>query len=172
MVERQTMNCEGPECMRDAVAKKLCLAHYKQQWKGQELRPLGSKKGGSEPRSAEERFWEKVDKNNQDCCPWMWTGARTAGGHGSFAVISKHRSQDSVFTAPHRFLYELFNGPIPEGLDVDHECHNHAANLGLCNGGPACLHRLCVTPEHLVAKSRRENLLASPLVRWFQEKAN
>ena len=155
------MKCEFSSCNRAQVAKNLCLAHYKQQWKGQELRPLGSVKGGHKSRSAEERFWEKVNKNSKFGCPWMWTGARTNRGHGNFSVVTQRGRERYV--APHRFIYELLNGPIPKGLDIDHECHNRAAYLSLCNGGPTCLHRICVYPDHLVAKTRSENLLASPL---------
>lgn len=155
------MKCVFPTCDREAVAKGLCRAHHKQQWRGQELREIGIIPGGVKPRPPEERFWEKVNKNNENGCPWIWTGARTNRGHGNFGVSSKKGQEH--YTAPHRFIYELVNGPIPDGFDIDHECHNEAAILGLCNGGPTCLHRICVYPEHLVAKTRRDNLLASPL---------
>ena len=62
-------------------------------------------------------------------------------------------------TLAHRAAYEHFVGPIPEGLTIDHECHNADVS---CAGGPSCLHRRCVNPEHLAPKSRGENTLASP----------
>lgn len=142
--------CIGPECTREAVVKGLCQAHNKQLWRGQELRVLGSKKGGHTPRPIEDRFWEKVEIT-ENC--WIWTGAITSSGHGNISSL-----------AAHRVAYELEYGTIPEGLDVDHECHNIAANLGLCNGGVSCPHRRCVRPDHLVAKTRGDNLRASPFV--------
>lgn len=60
----------------------------------------------------------------------------------------------------HRAAYEHFVGPIPEGMDLDHLCHNADSS---CPGGPTCLHRRCVNPDHLAPKTRRRNLLASPL---------
>jgi hypothetical protein len=55
-------------------------------------------------------------------------------------------------------MYELFVGPIPEGMTVDHECHNLAAQAGECSGGK-CLHRLCVRPDHLIPRTVVANSL-------------
>ena len=38
----------------------------------------------------------------------------------------------------HRIAYEAFVGPIPEGYQVDHVCHNRDE---ACPGGFTCLHR-------------------------------
>lgn len=43
----------------------------------------------------------------------------------------------------HRYAYEHFIGPIPEGLQVDHLCRV----------------RNCVNPDHLEAVTCRENVL-------------
>lgn len=63
----------------------------------------------------------------------------------------------------HRISYEEWHGPIPQGFHVDHICHNKAAAQGLCAGGRTCLHRSCVNPMHLEAKSHQDNMLASVL---------
>ncbi len=41
----------------------------------------------------------------------------------------------------HRFIYKARVGPIPEGFDIDHLCHN----------------RLCCNPEHLECLSKDEH---------------
>lgn len=79
----------------------------------------------------EERFWAKVEKT-EDC--WLWTGAKTRGDYGSFKSGGK-------VVKPHRYSFELLNGPIPPGLCVDHICHV----------------RLCVRPEHLRLATNKQN---------------
>lgn len=55
----------------------------------------------------------------------------------------------------HRLAYESAKGPIPDGLVVDHICHNADE---ACLGGP-CVHRRCVEPSHLEAVPHRTNSL-------------
>ena len=62
-------------------------------------------------------------------------------------------------TLAHRAAYEHFVGPIPEGHELDHECHNTSGCVEL---NDACLHRRCVNVDHLAPKPHRDNLLASP----------
>ena len=97
---------------------------------------------------AEVRFWEKVDvRSDDECWPWL---AQINKGHGIFRVSTERRGQ------AHRFAYELAKGPIPEGLDIDHTCHNIDPD---CPGGNDCLHRRCMNPAHLEAVTRQVNLL-------------
>jgi hypothetical protein len=92
------------------------------------------------------RFWAKVTKT--DTC-WIWNAAGARGGYGSFNAASRT-------VRAHRFAYELHYGPIPEGLQVDHTCHNDDPT---CRSGDNCPHRRCVNPAHLEAVTGRENTL-------------
>lgn len=92
----------------------------------------------------ETRFWAKVEKT--ETC-WLWTGA-LAGGYARFWWDDKNRQG-------HRLAYELLVGPIPDGLDLDHLCHNSTD----CSLVALCPHRRCVNPAHLEPVTRRENLL-------------
>lgn len=85
-----------------------------------------------------ERFWSKV-RIAESC--WLWSGRIREDGYAEIDVGNK-----SPFA--HRVAYELTVGPIPEGMEIDHKCHNIDI---LCIGGKACQHRRCVNPAHLEA---------------------
>jgi hypothetical protein len=88
----------------------------------------------------ESRFFDKVVWNGGEDECWTWQGARTSAGYGHL----RGRSQTETILA-HRLAYELFVGPVPVGRELDHTCHNDSD----CEGGPGCVHRLCVNPAHL-----------------------
>lgn len=88
----------------------------------------------------------------QDGC---WTIPRTPKPNGYIRVNINGKA-----VAAHRAIYEAVNGPIQEGMDLDHLCHGEALDRGSCKGG-VCLHRRCVRPDHMRVVSRSENVLAS-----------
>lgn len=78
-----------------------------------------------------ERFVSKVDKT--DTC-WIWQAATSSFGYGNFNLAGRS-------VGAHRFSWVLENGPIPEGMFVDHLCHT----------------RNCVNPSHLRIATRKQN---------------
>jgi hypothetical protein len=66
--------------------------------------------------TAEQRFWTRVQKT-ESC--WLWTGGDDHSGYGHFYFLGRNRKA-------HRVSYEMFVGPIPDGLQVDHLCRNRA----------------------------------------------
>lgn len=86
-----------------------------------------------------------------DAC-WLWTGRTQAEGYSIFTLYKERK-------LGHRLSYELFVGPIPKGMQIDHQCHTRDLT---CDGGRSCAHRRCVNPEHLKIVTPRENTMLSP----------
>lgn len=65
----------------------------------------------------------------------------------------------------HRFVWVQAHGEIPEGMVLDHLCHNPSE----CSGGVTCKHRRCVNPDHLALVTEKENSQKSVRVYEFRE---
>lgn len=64
------------------------------------------------------RLWSKIDRSaGPDAC-WPYLGGRSHNGYGQFTF--KH-----IYNVrAHRVVYELANGPIPDGKFIMHTCDN------------------------------------------------
>lgn len=123
------MICSVPGCSQPSCKRSFCNAHYIR------LRRYGDPLAGAPRPTVEQRFWAKVDKSG-DC--WVWTAKATSHGAGWFKPGG--RGINPLYA--YRFSYELLVGPVPDGMELDHQCHN----------------RLCVRPDHLRPVSHKQNL--------------
>lgn len=128
-MSQPTRKCSFPGCEKPHYGKGLCKGHWNQQRKGQELRPL---QPSSQGLTLEQRFWAKV-RRTDDC--WLWAASTNNHGYGRISVDGRYR-------LAHRVSWEFVNGPIPDGLDLDHRCGNRA----------------CVNPGHLRPTTRSQNM--------------
>ena len=119
--------CSVAGCVAPHVARGLCSKHY------QRARSAGLP--NKRIPSAEERFWQKVDKT-PGC--WLWTACVTGLGYGQFRVT---HGAPTVYA--HRWAYEAMVGPIPDELVLDHLCRTPS----------------CVNPSHLEPVTQRINVL-------------
>lgn len=110
--------CERAGYSRIHHPSGLCRYHHHL------VRRFGDVNAGEEAQ-----FNALVARRGDDEC-WLWQGATLPNGYGYF-----HNKY------PHRMAWEFANGPVPEGLRVDHRCHNVT----------------CVNPSHLRAVTQKQN---------------
>lgn len=121
-------SCSVEDCEKPHKARGWCRVHY-ERWKRHGT-PTG---GGSVYKSPDEAFEARTEWGEEGCL--LWTGAITGQGYGN--LVSSGR-----WVGAHRFAWERENGPIPEGMQVDHTCYV----------------RNCVNVDHLRLASPAQNL--------------
>ncbi len=126
--------CSIDWCPRPHSARGWCKRHYWAWTKYGD--PLAPPKP-SRWMPTTERFLAKVCISTEGCAEWA--GRINPNGYGEFSVGGRNGMA-------HRWAYEHFVGPIPEGLQLDHLCRN----------------RRCVLPAHLEPVTGRENKARSP----------
>lgn len=92
-------------------------------------------KFGPKPKNLLEIFLSGVQKT--DGC-WIWTKSRSNNGYGQ---IGHRENGHLVHKLAHRVSYELFIGPIPDGIYVCHTCDNPP----------------CINPKHLWLGTAKDN---------------
>jgi hypothetical protein len=83
---------------------------------------------------ATERLYANLREVESGCVEW--TGYRDKAGYGHMRIGSQIKMR------PHRFMWELANGTIPEGMVVRHRCDNRA----------------CCRLDHLELGSQADNI--------------
>lgn len=71
---------------------------------------------------------------------WLWMNALDGHGYGRLR-LGRHKTLAQCYSA-HRFVYEFYNGPIPDDLVIDHLCRNHC----------------CVNPDHMEIVTHQINI--------------
>lgn len=144
MADTNHTTCAVEHCDRSVKTRGWCERHY-MNWRnsGDPLAWSELDIGGMLRR----RGWTVTDPG----C-WEWNGTIANNGYGVFTA--KHLGIRSGLV--HRYSYEYFKEPIPEGLLIRHKCDNPK----------------CMNPDHLetgtYADNTRDMLERDRAAYWFK----
>jgi hypothetical protein len=93
-----------------------------------------NKTKGAPAQSVQYRLEKKRTITKSGC--WEFTGCRNKDGYGMIGIFNEVKST-------HRVSYEIYIGPIPDGLCVCHTCDNPP----------------CFNPQHLFIGTHKDNMI-------------
>lgn len=105
------------------------------------------------------KVFQDLDSETASTDCWTWTAALTRDGYGEFSLGGQTmRAHHVMWAVEHGSPPALVFGPNGwERVHLGHLCHDRDET---CAGGPSCLHRRCVNPEHLALQSQSTNVRA------------
>ena len=124
--------CSVESCERKTYARGWCKSHY-ERWR-KHGDPLAGRKLRAYYMDPEGAFLARTEPIVGEPAHIIWTGATNSKGYGSLTVNGRKM-------LAHRYAWQRVNGPIPDGMVVDHTCHTPA----------------CVLPDHLRLASPAQN---------------
>lgn len=113
------------KCESQAIARQLCQTHYMQERRAGRLTLR-------EREAPQQYILNRIKKCDSGC--WEWEKSKYLG-YGRLV-------RDGKTWPAHAYSYTAFFGPIPDGLQINHKCHN----------------RCCVNPEHIYAGTQKQNV--------------
>ncbi|GAA1812348.1 HNH endonuclease signature motif containing protein [Nesterenkonia flava] len=122
--------CSVEDCDEPVYAKGLCTHHYNR------MRYTGAPTTGTRRtryKTPQDSFAART-RQEGDCL--VWRGTLYGNGYGEISVGNGKKR------LVHRWAWEQENGPIPDGMQIDHMCHNRA----------------CVNVRHLRLATPKQNL--------------
>jgi HNH endonuclease len=143
-------NCTYGDCDKQGVRiiKGFCPMHYARLLRHGDASVAKRDMARRLPAglSPPERIARKGIPQPNGCI--RWDGFLTRG-YGRINISGRSK-------LAHHAAWELVNGPVPEGLTLDHLCHNADP---VCREGDDCPHRACINLDHLGLATPTENVL-------------
>lgn len=104
--------CNFDSCLSPVIARGWCNTHYRRWLRNGDA----ACRKRIQYKSAEEAFAARTVRQGE-CL--VWTGTLNTKGYGQM------RDKGKMYRV-HRWAYEQVHGAIPDGLVIDHLCHNRA----------------------------------------------
>lgn len=138
-----TRVCGVDGCNKKHYGRGMCLMHYSRNRVGKIVVVSQDTRA-----TALDRFLANIAIHQDGC--WLWTAkCNPITGYAYFGTNNEK-------ILGHRWSYEHYVGPVPDGLELDHLCRV----------------RNCVRPDHLEAVTHQENMRRGVFSPWQKRKTH
>ena len=146
--------CKIDDCDKGGRLKRgMCAMHY------QRFMKYGDPHAGIAKYDTWQEALDNRVRTEGDCL--IWTGSVNQWGYG------RTKTQNGGLRVVHHLAWERANGPIPDGMELDHVCFNRACintdHLRPATKSENARHRQGAQPN---SKSGVRNVHATPSGRW------
>ena len=144
--------CTVANCDRNRAVRGLCEPHYKRMVNTGDPRPDEPIGVNTASKMRGLSLQQRIDaQTRREGACLVWTGNLNQHGYGRVFDPSTKRQRFAYAVA-----WEAKNGPIPDGLELDHLCRN----------------RRCIDPDHLEAVTHQENVARARPYRAYPPKTH
>lgn len=119
---KTTRLCEFPGCGRHLKSRHYCEVHWNQKRAGKELKTIRHRRPDGSPPVIEYDESPCPKPELKGPCHIFRFGKHEPDGYGKTSSCGKQ-----IFV--HRYVWERDVGPIPDGMEIDHQCQVR----GCCN---------------------------------------
>lgn len=124
---KRILTCTVSGCGKSHKSNGLCLMHYTRMIRHGDLDRVSVIRGDDK-----KRMINSVDIDDSGC--WNWIKSINMG----YGVTSLRGKREQA----HRASWMVFVGEIPNGMQINHKCHN----------------KMCINPDHLYVGTQKENM--------------
>ena len=135
VIRVDTCNIDG--CDGKIKGRNMCGKHYTRFMKYGDVNHVTDRKGEKRGPRHKDLTAMLASRSTLEGDCVIWGGSKNGSGYGK--LLATYEGEQHTYA--HRLSYRIHHGEIPEGMHIDHICHEKS----------------CINPDHLRLASNKQN---------------